>query len=161
MAGGSDGVLLTSPASPADWNDARRLVGEYIDSLGVDLSFQGLDQELAHFTAEYGPPGGAFLLAEVNGVRVGCAGLRRFSAGVGEMKRLYVTPGGRGRGLGRMLAVRIVAAARELGYGRLVLDTLPLMAEARELYRTMGFVATAPYRFNPVVGTAFLELDLT
>ena len=161
MAGQTEAVRLMSPSSQGDWADGRRLVGEYIDSLGVDLSFQGLEEELAHFTDEYGPPTGAFLLAEMNGVRVGCAGLRRFSADVGEMKRLYVTPGGRGRGLGRMLAARIVATARELGYGRLVLDTLPLMVEARELYRTMGFVATEPYRFNPVVGTAFLELDLS
>ena len=157
---GSAGPRLIRPVSPADWIEGRRLVEEYIASLGMDLSFQDLGRELDELSVEYGPPAGEFLLAEIDGVRVGCAGLRRFNDGVGEMKRLYTVPAVRGRGVGRLLAQGVVAAARERGYGRLVLDTLPLMAEAQALYRSMGFRTMAPYRFNPIAGTTFLELEL-
>jgi len=142
------------------WSEARRLIEQYAGALGVDLSFQNFSRELDHLPDEYGPPEGAFLLAEENGAGVACVGLRRFAEGVGEIKRLYVVPAARGRGLARELAVRIVDVARELGYARLVLDTLPSMVEAHALYASLGFSATEPYRFNPVPGTAYLALEL-
>jgi ribosomal protein S18 acetylase RimI-like enzyme len=153
-------IELVQPLSEEDWRRARRLVEAYAASLDVDLSFQNFDHELEHFESEYGPPAGAFLLAEEDGVSLGCIGLRRFSEGVGEIKRLYVSPAARGRRLGRLLAESVVALARPLGFTRLVLDTLPSMQEAQALYRSLGFRPIPPYRFNPVPGTAFLELDL-
>jgi N-acetylglutamate synthase-like GNAT family acetyltransferase len=128
--------------------------------LNVDLSFQNFAHELEHLTSEYAPPMGAFLLAEEKGVYVGCVGVRQFSDRIGEIKRLYVIPSGRARGVGRLLAKGIVAAARQLGYTRLLLDTLPTMKEAQSLYVSLGFKPTAAYRFNPVPRTAFLELEL-
>ncbi len=145
------------PRSPEDWEAAKRLVKEYAASLKVDLCFQGFDRELAHFEAEYGPPAGAFFL---DAGRLGCVGLRRFEDGVGEMKRLYVTPAGRGRGIGEALAARVIEEARRLGYRRLVLDTLPDMTAAQSLYRALGFREIPSYRFNPVAGTLFFELAL-
>ena len=153
-------VLLKRPDTPADWNDARRLVEAYASSLNLDLSFQNFADEIEHLAAEYGPPAGAFLLAEANGCRVGCVGLRAFSGATGEVKRLYVEPSARGLGAGRALANGIVTRGRELGYTRLVLDTLPSMGEAQALYASLGFQPIAPYRFNPVPGTAFMELHL-
>jgi GNAT superfamily N-acetyltransferase len=97
---------------------------------------------------------------EEAGRYVGCVGLRRFAEGTGEMKRLYTIPATRGRGTGRLLAKAIVAEAEGLGHRRLVLDTLPSMQEAQALYASLGFVPTAAYRFNPVPGTAYLELAL-
>ncbi|MCK6478827.1 MAG: GNAT family N-acetyltransferase [Planctomycetes bacterium] len=126
----------------------------------MDLSFQDFSREVGDLAAAYGPPGGDFLLAEEDGRFLGCAGLRRFSEGVGEMKRLYAVPAARGRGAGRLLAEGIVAAARERGYARLRLDTLPSMEAARALYRSLGFREIPAYRFNPVHGTTFFELDL-
>ena len=153
-------VHLKRPDTAADWNDARRLVDAYAASLNLDLSFQNFADEIEHLSTEYGPPTGAFLLAEANGRRVGCVGLRAFSDATGEIKRLYVEPSARGLGAGRALAEGIVELGRELGYTRLVLDTLPSMGEAQALYLSLGFQPIAPYRFNPVPGTAFLELLL-
>jgi GNAT superfamily N-acetyltransferase len=153
-------LLLTHPRTGADWEAARRLVEAYAASLHLDLSFQNFAEEVEHLSTEYAPPGGAFLLAEAEGRRVGCVGLRAFSETTGEIKRLYVEPTARGLGAGRALAEGIVARGWELGYTRLVLDTLPSMNEARALYRSLGFAPIEPYRFNPVPGTAFLELRL-
>ncbi len=151
---------LLKPQSAAEWREARRLVEEYAASLNVDLSFQNFAQELEHFENEYSAPSGAFLLAREEGSFVGCVGLRKLSDTVGEIKRLYVAPTARGLGFGEALVRGIVDEGKQLKYTRLVLDTLPSMLEARSLYHALGFKPVAPYRFNPVSGTAFLELQL-
>ena len=134
----------------------RALFREYADSLAVDLSFQGFDQELAALPGGYD----VVLVARIGGEVAGCVGVRPLGEGVCEMKRLYVRPSARGTGLGRALAEAAIARARELGYERMRLDTLPSMAAAQELYRSLSFVAIPPYRHNPVAGTSFLELAL-
>jgi GNAT superfamily N-acetyltransferase len=123
----------------------------------VDLSFQNFEHEVEHLATEYTAPAGVLLLAEENEIFVGCIGLRRFAPGVGEIKRLYVSPAGRGDGVGRFLVEGVLVVAEQLGYTRLVLDTLPSMKDAQRLYASLGFTPTAPYRFNPVPGTAYLE----
>jgi GNAT superfamily N-acetyltransferase len=153
-------IHLFEPSAPAHWQEARCLVEAYAASLDLDLSFQNFDDEIERLPTEYGPPRGAFLLAEASGRAIGCVGLRAFDPTTGEIKRLYVDPAARGLGAGRALAEGIVARAREIGYARLVLDTLPSMSEARALYVRLGFAPIAPYRFNPVPGTSFLELRL-
>ena len=151
---------LLKPQSAAEWREARRLVEEYAASLNLDLSFQNFAQELEHFECEYSAPSGAFLLASEKGAFVGCVGLRKLSDTVGEIKRLYVAPAARGLGLGEALARGIVDEGKKLKYTRLVLDTLPSMLDARSVYHALGFKPVAPYRYNPVAGTAFLELQL-
>lgn len=105
-------------------------------------------------------PMGTFILSEENDAYVGCVGLRHFSDGIGEVKRLYVISAARGCGVGGLLTDGIVVAAKQLGYTRLLLDTLPSMKAAQSMYISLGFKPTAPYRFNPVPGAAFLELVL-
>jgi GNAT superfamily N-acetyltransferase len=153
-------LLLVAPSTAAHWAAAQRLVEAYAASLPVDLAFQSFDEELAHLSAHYAPPAGAFLLANLDAAWVGCVGLRRFAEGDCEMKRLYVAPTGRGRGVGRALATAIVAKAKAAGFQRMLLDTLPSMPEALALYQSLGFQPIAPYRYNPVDGTAFLQLVL-
>ena len=153
-------VELVRVDSPALWADARNLVEEYAASLGFDLAFQDFQHELESLASEYGPPHGSFLLARHDGLWIGCGGLRRISDATCEMKRLYVTPAGRGRGVGRAIAEALVAHARGLGYGEMLLDTVPAMVEAQAIYRRLGFVPTDPYRFNPLPGASFWRLQL-
>jgi putative acetyltransferase len=137
------------------------LFEEYAASLEVDLCFQGFEQELAALPGDYGRPHGRLLLAFWNDEVAGCVALRRIDANVCEMKRLYVRSAYRSHGVGRALALRIIGEARQAGYRSMRLDSLPSMKSALRLYRTLGFQNIAPYRDNPVEGTAFLELQLT
>ena len=141
--------------------EARSLFREYAERLGVDLCFQGFEQELAGLPGEYAPPKGRLLLASGGGRAVGCVALRDLGGGACEMKRLFVRPEARGSGLGRKLAEAVVAEARAAGYAVMRLDTLPQMREAVALYRTLGFEEIGPYRFNPVEGTLYLEKRLS
>ena len=153
-------ICLRPPQSPEDWREARRLIEQYASSLNVDLSFQNIEHELDNLSNDYAPPEGAFLLAQEDADQLGCVGLRQHAAGIGEIKRLYITPAARGKRVGRLLAEGIVAVAKQRGYRQLLLDTLPFMKEAQSLYASMGFKPTPAYRFNPVPGTVFLELTL-
>jgi ribosomal protein S18 acetylase RimI-like enzyme len=147
-------------AVPHDLPAVRALFREYVDGLGVDLSFQDVEAELAGLPGRYAAPSGRLLLAWRGDAPIGCVALRALDGGDCEMKRLYVRPRGRGLKLGRALAERIVAEARAAGYARIRLDTLPSMGTAQALYGALGFVPTEPYGFNPIAGTRFLALDL-
>ena len=140
----------------------RELFRAYAAALGVDLCFQSFDAELAGLPGAYSPPCGRLLVVDGDGGELaGCVALRPNAPGVGEMKRLYVRPTYRGRGLGRALINRVVAEATAAGYRALVLDTLPVMGEAIALYRSAGFAETAPYTFNPVPGALYFRKELT
>jgi ribosomal protein S18 acetylase RimI-like enzyme len=143
-----------------DLLEVRNLFEEYADSLGINLDFQGFDEELADLPGEYVPPDGCLLLALWKGQVAGCVALRKFSPGICEMKRLYTKPQFRGLGIGRALCEEVIDWARQFGYERMRLDTLPSMEEAKGLYGSLEFREIEPYRFNPVEGASFMELAL-
>jgi len=155
-------VITIRPADlPGELRTVRALLREYEAELGVDLGFQQFEEELAALPGDYVPPGGALLIAELNGAVAGCVALRPFGAGTCEMKRLYTRPAFRGRGVGRRLAEAAIAEARRIGHHRMRLDTLPVMSEAQALYERLGFRDIPPYRENPVPGARYMELELT
>lgn len=153
-------LTLYKAATGLDYDLALELIREYAANLGHDLTFQHFHDEIANLKGIYGPPNGCVLLAEMNGVAAGCAALRAGDTGSCEMKRMYVRPAFRGRGVGRRLAEAVIDAARELGYGRVRLDTLAHMHVPRNLYRSLGFVEVPPYYHNPLAGAVYFELDL-
>ena len=140
---------------------ARQLFKEYEAGLGINLCFQNFAKELAELPGDYAPPDGRLLLAVENKKVAGCIALRRIGDGICEMKRLFVRSEFRGKGLGRQLVETIVRTAKEIGYERMRLDTLPgKMDEAIALYRSLGFTEIEPYYQNPVPGAKFMELEL-
>jgi GNAT superfamily N-acetyltransferase len=154
-------LALAEPTTAADLAQVRRLFQAYADWLAVDLCFQGFERELAELPGAYAPPAGRLLIARVGSDVVGCVGLRPLEPGVCEMKRLWVEPGFGGQGIGRALGERIVATAREIGYERMRLDTLPArMPAAQHLYAALGFREIPPYYHNPLDGVVMLELEL-
>jgi carbonic anhydrase len=152
---------LKQAQSDEELQHVRGLFEEYAGWLGFSLCFQNFDKELAALPGDYAPPDGRLLLAMENDRVAGCVALRKIGDGIGEMKRLYVRPEFRGKGLGRTLTETIIEAARNLGYQRLRLDTLPgRMDQAIAMYRSLGFRDIERYYNNPYEAATFMELTL-
>lgn len=150
-AAGPDGIALI-----------RALFLEYAESLDFELCFQGFEAELDRLPGEYATPRGRLLLVMVGDKAAGCVGLCPLpEADACEVRRLYIRPAIRGCGLGRMLAGAVIAAARDIGYQRVYLHTLPgTMATAMDIYRRAGFTEIEPYPEVPVAGAVYFSLDL-
>jgi GNAT superfamily N-acetyltransferase len=154
-------LIFTQAKSPSQIAQARELFLEYAQSLGFSLCFQNFDQELADLPGDYAPPSGRLLLAEFDSQLAGCVALHKLDSAICEMKRLYLRPQFRGKGLGRLLAEKIIGEARQIGYERMRLDTVePVMKDAVAMYRRFGFKDIAPYCPNPNPGVLYLELQL-
>jgi putative acetyltransferase len=152
--------LVREAHGPHDIEQVRLLFLDYQAAIAVDLCFQGFAEELASLPGSYARPAGCLLLAVEGAAVLGGVALRPLTGSNCEMKRLFVRAAGRGRGLGRMLAERLIDEARAAGYGRMLLDTLPQMQEAQALYRSLGFSEVAPYYPNPIAGTCYFALNL-
>lgn len=147
--------------TPEDVDHARSLFEEYAAGLGISLCFQNFDRELANLPGDYAPPHGRLLIATENDQLAGCIAMRKLSPDVCEMKRLFLRPAYRGKGLGKLLVHSIIDEARKLGYTTMRLDTLPgRMDQAIALYQSIGFVDIEPYYENPVADARFMQLEL-
>jgi len=157
-------IELQLAEGPALVDAARTLFREYAAALNVDLCFQDFDTELAELPGEYAAPGGALLVALVDGQPAGCAALRPLPdadyPNACEMKRLYVRRAFRGFGLGRLMAQELMDLATQAGYSTLLLDTLDDMEAARGLYASLGFEEIPPYYYNPIPGAHYLKAEL-
>jgi carbonic anhydrase len=147
-------------ATPENVATARRLFREYATWLGVDLSFQSFDQELAGLPQPYTRPDGFLLFAESAGTVIGCVAAKKLSEDLAEAKRLYVVAEYRGRGIGRQLMEHLLRETQKIGYRAVRLDTLPQMQAARALYEALGFRRISAYYHNPIAGTVYMERSL-
>jgi len=159
-------MLRIVPAiSDGDISLARNLFREYASTIGVEVCLGDYERELATLPGLYAPPAGRLLMAvqedtENPGQAIGCGAIRALEPGACELKRLYVRSGFRGKGLARKLVNELIAEAQSIGYERILLDTLPSMQAAQNLYRTLGFREIPPYRKGPVPDSLFFELAL-
>jgi len=174
MSSSSLAAIRRANALSGDMDAVRALFLEYAAHLGIDLSFQDFESELARLPGCYAEPGGGlFLAVEPPGTTAdneaedpafpeiaGCVGFRELAAGICEMKRLYVRPAFQGMGLGKRLAQTVMVEARKAGYRAMRLDTLPCMRCAIALYERLGFSPIPPYRHNPIPGAVYYEATL-
>jgi putative acetyltransferase len=146
--------------SEEDLYNVQELFKDYASSLDFKLDFQNFERELAELPGDFTLPNGYLLLAKVKNQIVGCVALRKLTKDVCEMKRLYVRPKFRKKGIGRGISIEIIEKARNIGYKLMRLDTIPSMKEAIALYSSLGFKYIKPYRYNPIQGAIFMELKL-
>jgi ribosomal protein S18 acetylase RimI-like enzyme len=151
---------MIRPAQTDDIPEVRAMLREYVAWIGLDLAFQEIEEEIADLPGDYDEPTGALLVAEENHHLVGMIALRPLSGSICEMKRLWVRPEGRGRGVAKELVAQILEQARHLNYDEIRLDTLPMMTNAQSLYESLGFVDIAPYYKTPIKGTRFMAKRL-
>ena len=143
------------------FEQGKILFEEYAGTLNFDLGYQNFKKELETINSQYNEPDGALLLCLIDGeIAVGCAGVRKFSEGIAELKRLYVRPGYRNLKIGKQLLESAVAATKKLNYEFIRLDTVPGQTKAQSLYHYLGFYEIEPYRYSPIEGTIFFEKKL-
>lgn len=154
-------VEFRKAQSENDYVLARELFVEYASTLGVDLAFQNFSNELENISAEYGPPARCiYFVYTLDGFAIGCFAIRKFEDSICELKRMYLRRDFQGKGIGKLMLRKAMAVAKELGYKHMRLDTLPTMESAIRLYNAIGFYEILPYRFNPVAGTKYFEIEL-
>ena len=154
------GYTIRAAVFPEERDMVRALFTQYQAEVGIDLCFQNFTAELRDLPGSYAEPAGFLLAAESRQRLIGCLALKQFSGADAEMKRLYVEPAHRRFGVAMQLVLELIRRARELGYQRILLDTLPSMQSAQRLYASLGFKDIEPYTFNPTAGVRYLALDL-
>lgn len=152
-------ILIKTAQTKEDYLLAKKLILEYVAWLGIDLSFQNFDAEMAALPEMYNEQNGGLFLAFKNDEAIGIAGLRRFSITESEVKRMFVKEEARGFGIGKLLLQKCIETARKAGYNKIKLDTVDFMQTAIKLYIDNGFVEIPAYRYNPYEAARYFELD--
>lgn len=159
--------IVIRDAISAEMGEASRIFAEYIGSIrhlaACSFEHQRADDELKQLPGLYAPPRGTIALAWMGEECVGCAAIRPLPGkgpDAAELKRMYVRPSVRGRGVGALLTEHIIAFARRSGYAMLYLDSDPELSAAQRLYQRMGFVSTDRYNDDPDPTTVYMVRDL-
>ena len=152
-----DKNICITKIKKADIEKTKELIREYLNWIDCDLSFQQVDEELSSFPEKYEEPDGSFFVAKYCNVIIGCVGLKKYVAGICEMKRLFVIDDYKGIGLGRELIGIVIEEAKKKGYDKMRLDTLPKMKPAQKLYREFDFYEIEQYVVNPIKDSVFME----
>ena len=148
--------------APSQFETGKKLFKSYVQELGIDLSFQDFELELDQLNQQYNIPTGALILVSTDEQQaIGCCGVRRLEEQVCELKRMYLDPRFRKKGLASQLLQQSIQISIELGYHKMRLDTLASMERAIQLYTKHGFYEIEPYRFNPLEGARYFEIDFT
>lgn len=154
-------IKLLEAKSDKEYKIAIKLFKEYASQIGVDLSFQHFDKEILEIEKQYSKPNGQIIIAYDNAENpIGCFGIRKFADSICELKRMYLKKEVRGKGIGKKLLVKAIRSGKELNYKTMRLDTLPTMKSAIKLYKKIGFYEIDAYRFNPIEGTKYFEIQL-
>ena len=151
---------LYTAISDEDYEIAKNLFLEYADELNINLDFQDFDEELESIKDQYQRPNGGIIFLKINDMVFGCVGIRKFESNICELKRMYIKKQYRGKGFGQQLLNSAINLAKSLNYNKIRLDTLPTMKEASHIYKKSGFYEIEQYRYNPVSGTKYFELDI-
>jgi putative acetyltransferase len=143
--------------SQDDFNTAAELFREYARDINIDLSFQNFEDEISGLSAMYAEPNGGIILCKQDVRYVGCIAIRRIDEEACELKRMYVRPSFRNKGVGKCLLEQALMLATKLKYKRVRLDTLNYMEPAIRLYEEFEFKRIQPYYFNPNGTAIFFE----
>ncbi len=152
---------FTEVKSDKDYKTAIQLFKEYASQIGVDLEFQNFSNEIEEIERQYSRPKGVIFIT-YNEARspLGCFGIRELEDSICELKRMYLKKEARGLGIGKRMLSKSIEIGKQLGYKKMRLDTLPTMQSAINLYKKVGFHEIEPYRYNPVDGAKYFEIEL-
>lgn len=153
-------IKITHAQNPEDFSQSKKLILEYVNWLGIDLSFQNFDNEINNLRAMYSEPNGGLLLAKIDSIPAGVAGIRKFENKACELKRMFVKDEFRNKGIGKMLLSASVELAKKFNYEVIKLDTADFMNTAIKLYKENGFIEIPEYRYNPLNAARYFELVL-
>ena len=140
-----------------DFIAAANLFLKYAQELPIALDFQHFDEELQKLKQIYADVEGGIILCKENNKYIGCAGIRKFNSETAELKRMWIDPSARGKGIGSRILKAAIALALNKNYKEIVLDTLDNMQPAIKLYRQAGFKEIEPYYFNPYKNALFFK----
>ncbi|MFM2395169.1 MAG: hypothetical protein RLZZ546_3152 [Bacteroidota bacterium] len=155
-----DEVRCSIATTNENYEDLIRLFKAYFEELGLDLDFQNPHKDMEEAQIMYGQPDGLAVLAFIADEPVGCVALRLWDnkeIKIGEVKRMYILPLARRRGISYKLMDILIDAAYEMKYEILKLDTLQSMHGAIKVYKEYGFYETDPYYYNPLADVVYFE----
>ena len=151
-------ILFKKASTAEEYQLGQSLFSKYAEDIGIDLSFQGFEQELQQLEKQYGPPEGAlFLIYADSDQPIGCFALRKLQLEICELKRMFLEKNYRGKGIGRQMMENALIEARNLGYNKIRLDSIQSMKSAIALYEAFGFREIGPYRHNPFDDAIYFE----